>query len=133
MVIHGVALLAACVIAGLAVGEVLGWLMDVPANVGGVGVAMLLLILLTDRLRARGALSPVTQQGIAFWSAVYIPIVVAMAASQDVAGAIDGGLVALLAGGLAVVACFGMVPLLGWWSAASGGDTRTSKGSTKNA
>jgi len=132
MVIHGVALLAACVIAGLAVGEVLGWLMGVPANVGGVGVAMLLLILSTDRLRARGALGPVSQQGIAFWSAVYIPIVVAMAASQDVAGAIGGGLVALLAGGLAVVACIGMVPLLGRWSAASDPSNSLSKEKSKH-
>lgn len=119
MVIYGVAMLAACVVVGLAVGELLGWLMGVPANVGGVGIAMLLLILLTDQLRARGTLPPASEQGIAFWSAVYIPIVVAMAASQDVAGAIGGGLVALLAGGLAVVACFGMVALLGWWSAAA--------------
>ncbi len=119
MVIYGVAMLAACVVVGLVVGEVLGWLMGVPANVGGVGIAMLLLILLTDQLRTRGSLPPASEQGIAFWGAVYIPIVVAMAASQDVAGAIHGGLVALLAGGLAVVACFGMVALLGWWSSAS--------------
>lgn len=132
MVIHGVALLAACVIVGLAVGEMLGWLMGVPANVGGVGVAMLLLILLTDRLRARGGLTPVTQKGIAFWSAVYIPIVVAMAASQDVAGAIDGGLMALLAGGLAVVACFGMLPLLSWLSTASSRNDPTPDGNTKD-
>jgi malonate transporter MadL subunit len=133
MVIYGVAMLAACVVVGLAVGEVLGWLMGVPANVGGVGIAMLLLILLTDRLRVRGLLPPASEQGIVFWSAVYIPIVVAMAASQDVAGAIGGGLVALLAGGFAVLACFGMVALLSWWSStASGPSPRMSREEARN-
>lgn len=37
MIIYGVALLSACLIAGLYVGELLGSLIGVQANVGGVG------------------------------------------------------------------------------------------------
>lgn len=47
-----------------------------------------------------------------FWSSLYIPIVVAMAASQNVVGAVTGGPVALV-GGLAVVAVsFALVPVI---------------------
>ncbi len=44
MIIYGVALLSLCTLAGLFIGEILGVLLGVPANVGGVGIAMLLLI-----------------------------------------------------------------------------------------
>ena len=112
MVIYGVALLAACMLAGLFVGELLGVLIGVQANVGGVGIAMLLLILLTDLLRRRGRLNPVSRQGVIFWSSIYIPVVVAMAAKQNVLAAIKGGPAAILAGALAVLVSFALVPLI---------------------
>jgi len=68
MVIYGVALLSGCLIAGLFCGQLLGRLIGVQANVGGVGIAMLLLILVSDRLRKAGRLKPVSQRGIVFWS-----------------------------------------------------------------
>ncbi len=112
MVIYGVAMLASCLLAGLAVGEILGWLLGIPANVGGVGFSMLMLIILSHQLRSRGLLGPLAEQGVLFWSAIYIPVVVAMAASQDVVGAARGGLVAVLAGTLSVAACFALIPVL---------------------
>lgn len=110
MVIYGVALLAGCMLAGVFVGELLGQLLGVKANVGGVGFAMLLLVVLTDALVRRGRFPAVTQQGVTFWSAIYIPIVVAMAATQNVVAAVEGGLAAFLAGALAVLACLLLVP-----------------------
>ena len=112
MVIYGVALLAFCMLCGLIIGQAIGWLFGVHANVGGVGIAMLVLIASTDFLKRRGRLNNVSQQGIVFWSSIYIPIVVAMAASQDVLSAIKGGPVAVLAGVLATIACFAMVPVM---------------------
>lgn len=112
MVIYGVALLAGCMLVGLFVGEALGVLIGVEANVGGVGIAMLLLILLSDLFRRRGGMKPLTQQGVLFWSAIYIPIVVAMAAKQNVVAAVRGGPAAILAGALAVVVGFLLVPAL---------------------
>lgn len=91
MIIYGVALLSLCTLAGLFIGEILGVLLGVPANVGGVGIAMLLLIFVGNYLGKRGLLSAKTEQGVEFWSAVYIPIVVAMAAQQNVLGALSGG------------------------------------------
>ncbi|MCF5506288.1 malonate transporter subunit MadL [Pseudomonas sp. PA-3-11C] len=112
MIIYGVAFLAFCTLAGLLVGELLGKLLGIPANVGGVGIAMLLLIGLGSYLSKRGLFTGKSEQGVSFWAAVYIPIVVAMAAQQNVYGAISGGPMAILAGTLAVVLGFALVPVL---------------------
>ena len=53
-----------------------------------------------------------TRGGILFWSAVYIPIVVAMAAGQNVRAALSGGPAAIVAGVAAVLACFALVPVI---------------------
>ena len=112
MVIYGVALLAGCLLAGVFVGDVLGQLIGVQANVGGVGIAMILLIVLSDVIRKRGGMKPLTRQGVLFWSGIYIPIVVAMAAKQNVIAAVKGGPAAILAGVLAVGVSFALVPAL---------------------
>lgn len=112
MVIYGVALLAACLVSGLYIGELLGQLLGVQANVGGVGIAMVLLVLASSSPRMQSLVTGSSGDGIKFWSAMYIPIVVAMAASQNVVAAVDGGLLALIVGVLAVVVSFALVPLI---------------------
>lgn len=112
MIIFGVAFLALCTLAGIFIGELLGKLLGVPANVGGVGIAMVILILLGSYLKNRGLFSSNSDKGIQFWSAVYIPIVVAMAAQQNVYGALSGGPMAILAGVAAVAVAFALVPVL---------------------
>ena len=98
MVIYGTALLSGCLIAGVVAGQMLGYLVGVDKNIGGVGIAMLLLIPGSDWLQRSGRMQPPTKQGILFWSSIYIPIVVAMAASQNVLAAVKGGPIALIAG-----------------------------------
>ncbi|MDO4681363.1 MAG: malonate transporter subunit MadL [Lautropia sp.] len=112
MTIYGTALLAACVLAGLFIGNVLGVILGVKANVGGVGFAMIFLILASDHLRNRGMLPEPTQEGISFWSSIYIPVVVAMAAQQNVVGALKGGPAAILAGVLSSVVCYALIPVV---------------------
>ncbi|MDH2434419.1 malonate transporter subunit MadL [Pokkaliibacter sp. MBI-7] len=112
MIIYGVALLSICTLAGIYIGQLLGIAIGVPANVGGVGIAMILLIFAGTYLQKRGLMNPKTEQGIEFWSAVYIPVVVAMAAQQNVYGALSGGPMAITAGVVAVIAGFALVPLL---------------------
>ncbi|MFL3657949.1 MAG: malonate transporter subunit MadL [Opitutales bacterium] len=112
MAIYGTALLSLCLLVGIFVGKLIGILIGVNANVGGVGIAMLLLILLSERLQKSGRLEPPSERGIIFWSAIYIPIVVAMAASQNVLAAIKGGPLALIAGTVSVLVCFALVPLI---------------------
>ena len=113
MIIYGVALLSLCTLVGMFVGDLLGILIGVKANVGGVGFAMLLLLFLSDRLKNDGRLLPTSARGVEFWAAMYIPIVVAMAAQQNVVGAIKGGPAAILAGVLAVVVTFALIPVVG--------------------
>jgi malonate transporter MadL subunit len=48
--------------------------------------------------------------GIHFWSAMNIPIVVAMAAKQDVTGALSSAWMAIIAGVAAVAASFALMP-----------------------
>ena len=112
MVIYGVALLSFCMLAGVFAGDLLGGLIGVQANVGGVGIAMLLLIALSNLSHHKLRLNPITDSGITFWSAMYIPIVVAMAAKQNVMAAVSSGWMAIVAGVAAVVASFALIPVL---------------------
>lgn len=112
MAIYGVALLALCYLAGLFIGDCLGPLLGVKANVGGVGFAMFFLIISSSWLLKKGYMDKKTESGITFWSAMYIPIVVAMTASQDVVAAINGGPLAILGGFLAVILGFALIPIL---------------------
>ncbi|WP_457223628.1 malonate transporter subunit MadL [Mycolicibacterium sp. CBM1] len=112
MVLYGVAALALCMLTGTVVGELLGVALGVDANVGGVGFAMIMLIFATDWLRRKGMFPKPTEQGVLFWSAMYIPIVIAMASTQNVAKAITGGPMAILAGLGALSAGAALVPVL---------------------
>lgn len=112
MVIYGVALLSFCMLTGVLIGDMLGELIGVQANVGGVGIAMMLLIILSNLSHHRFRLKPMTESGIGFWSAMYIPIVVAMAARQNVIAALSSGWLSVIAGTAAVAAGFAMIPVL---------------------
>jgi malonate transporter MadL subunit len=105
MTIYGTALLAACLLLGILAGELLGYVLGVPANVGGVGIAMLLLIFARLQLHKRGLLNATSDGGVLYWSALYIPVVVAMAMQQNVVAALRGGPVALLAAAGSVALC----------------------------
>jgi len=112
MAIYGTALLSICLLTGLCLGKLLGTVIGVDANVGGVGIAMLMLIVVADKLQQSGHMPQPSRNGILFWSSIYIPIVVAMAASQNVQAAITGGPAAIIAGALVVAICFALVPLI---------------------
>jgi malonate transporter MadL subunit len=53
-----------------------------------------------------------TEMGVGFWGAMYIPVVVAMAATQNVIAALRGGPVALLAAFGSVLVCAVFVSLI---------------------
>lgn len=112
MAIYGVAILAICLLAGQVAGKLLGRLLGMETNVGGVGIAMLLLIFATHRLRKTGRFPAASESGVLFWSSIYIPVIVAMAASGNVRGALGGGPAAVLAGILVVAVSFPLVPLI---------------------
>ncbi|WP_343683196.1 malonate transporter subunit MadL [Acinetobacter baylyi] len=105
MIIYGVGLLALCTLVGVIIGDALGVLLGVPSNVGGVGIAMILLIFIRLSLEKRGLLHVETEKGVVFWGMMYIPVVVAMAAQQNVVSAITSGHMAVLAAICTVVVC----------------------------
>ncbi len=109
MVIYGVMVLGLCMFAGTSVGLALGQLIGIKGDVGGVGFAMLLLVFVTPWLKKKGWLPKPSEDGIMFWNAMYIPVVIAMAATQNVAAALTGGWIALIAGVLSVVICFVLI------------------------
>ncbi|MDH3432001.1 MAG: malonate transporter subunit MadL [Gammaproteobacteria bacterium] len=123
MIIYGVALLSFCMLFGVFIGDVLGDLIGVQANVGGVGIAMLSLILLSNLSHHKLQLNPATESGIKFWSALYIPIVVAMAAKQNVIAAVSSGWMAIIAGVAAVAASFLMIPVIARFGTGPNHDT----------
>ena len=112
MIIYGVALLSVSLILGMLTGGALGVMLGVDANVGGVGIAMLFLVFASNSTSFRTLTAGAAGEGIKFWSAMYIPIVVAMAAQQNVAAASDGGMLALVAGIAAVFVSFALVPVI---------------------
>mgnify|MGYP001297155485 CR=1 FL=1 len=112
MIIYGVALLAFCFLTGNYIGDILGALLGVKANVGGVGFAMLLLIILTNKGIDAGWLDKKGQEGIAFWSAMYIPIVVAMSSIKNVVAALSGGALAIGSGLVGVAVAFVLIPVI---------------------
>ena len=90
----------------------LGNLINIESDIGGVGFAMLLLMVSSMYLRKKGWMVEETKKGILFWSSIYIPIVVAMAATLNVNAAMSGGVVTLFAGIGVTLVCMLLVPLL---------------------
>lgn len=112
MKIYGVAILAGCYLTGQLIGQQLGKIVGVSGNVGGVGFAMIMLILLGGWMKKRGLLGAEPEKGILFWNAMYIPVVIAMSATQNVKAALSGGWVAIAVGILGTVISFLAVPVI---------------------
>ena len=70
MKIYGVAMLAACYFAGLIIGEILSSIFHIEGNLGGVGFAMLFLILLSDWLKKKNLFHVDYESGIGFGQCV---------------------------------------------------------------
>lgn len=112
MIIYGTALLAVSYLLGVFLGGLLGKLLGVDANIGGVAIAMILLIVGKEMLAKRGYLPKATQFGVLYWAGMYIPIVVAMAAGQNVVAALSGGMVAAVVSVIALITTVFVVRLL---------------------
>ena len=112
MKIYGVALLAGCFLVGKILGNILGVLISIDGDIGGVGFAMILLMLSSTYMRRNGMLVEESERGILFWSSMYIPIIVAMSATSNVKAAASGGPAAVIAGIAVTLICFMLVPLI---------------------
>jgi malonate transporter MadL subunit len=106
MIIYGVAVLAFSYLLGQLFGDYLGSALGVNANIGGVGFAMLILLFTKEYLFKKGWLSLELEKGVDFWNKMYIPIIIAMSATQNVKIAVSSGFLAVLVGIIPVVFCF---------------------------
>jgi malonate transporter MadL subunit len=112
MMMYGVAVLAFSYLTGQLFGEYLGEFLGVKANVGGVGFAMILLLLCKEWLQKKGLLNVEFEKGVDFWNKMYIPVIIAMSASQNVKVAVSSGFLALIVGSVPVIAAFFTLPFL---------------------
>jgi malonate transporter MadL subunit len=114
LVIYGVLLLSLCYFAGLFVGEAMGRLVGLNANVGGVGFAMLFLLLLCSYSETvkKSIRNERFSDGLRFWQNMYIPVVIAMSASQDVVKAVRSGWLAILCGITLTVLSLCLIPFV---------------------
>ncbi len=109
--IYGVALLAGCMLVGSFFGNILGILTGIDKDIGGIGFAMLLLLVVTNSKKLSSMMPKNYEKGIEFWKEMFIPIVVAMSAAQNVANALSSGVLALVAGLGVVVFSFLLIPV----------------------
>ena len=117
--IYGVALLSACAFIGSLLGELLGALTGLGTDIGGVGFAMILLLIVTNSKTINRILPEGYTEGIKFWKEMFIPVIVAMSMSQNVASALDDGVLALTLGVGVVVIMLFLIPLFNRFSANS--------------
>ncbi|MBC6368001.1 malonate transporter subunit MadL [Algoriphagus sp. AK58] len=110
--IKGLALLSFSFLLGMWTGDLLGAWLGIEANVGGVGFAMIFLILLKEGFSKKGWWSTDLEFGIEFWNKLYIPVVIAMAASLNVKSALSSGILAVLAGTIPVFFAFWVFKIL---------------------
>ena len=112
MNIYGVSLLAFCFLFGKIIGTYLGSLIGLSGDVGGVGFSMFLLVYINSYLKKNNINTSKSENGIIFWSTMYIPIVIAMSASQNVKASLTGGVLAVMVGVTVTFFAFILVPIL---------------------
>jgi malonate transporter MadL subunit len=83
---------------GMSIGAAIG-----VGNVGGVAFAMMGVVLLSNTKLWKDRVDDRIKNGIEIASALYLPVIVAMVFSTDVAGAFVAGPVAIVAGATAIV------------------------------
>ena len=114
--IYGVALLSCCMLVGSFIGNLLGLFTGLNSDIGGVGFAMILLLVLTNSKKVNKILPATYTKGIDFWKEMFIPVIIAMSASQNVVSALDGGVLALTLGVGVVIIMLLLIPVFNMFS-----------------
>ena len=111
VMIYGVAMLAGCMFVGSFFGNLIGLWTGLNSDIGGVGFAMILLLILTNSKKVNKVLPENYVKGINFWKEMFIPVIIAMSASQNVVSALDGGVLALVLGVGIVIIMLLLIPV----------------------
>lgn len=118
--IYSLVTIAVCMLLGKYIGTLLGTAVGIGADVGGVGFAILLMLFVTNCSKFTFTKRQDFIQGMHFWKKMYIPVVVAMAASQNVFRMLTSGMVAIIGGAAAVAFPFLLLYLLHKFGAKEG-------------
>lgn len=118
--IYSLVTIALCMLLGKYIGTLLGTLVGIGADVGGVGFAILLMLLVTNCKKFTFTQRQDFIQGMNFWKKMYIPVVVAMAASQNMYRMLTSGMVAIVGGAAAVAFPFFLLYLIHKFGAKEG-------------
>lgn len=110
--IYSLVTLSLCMLLGKYIGTCFGALVGLDADVGGVGFAILLLLFVGNSKLFPFAKRQDFKDGMAFWKKMYIPVVVAMAASQNVFRMLNSGMVAIVGGAASVAFPFLLLYIL---------------------
>ena len=110
--IYSLVTLALCMLLGKYIGNCFGTLVGINADVGGVGFAILLLLFVNNCKWFPFTKKQDFTQGMNFWKKMYMPVVVAMAASQNVHRMLNSGMVAIVGGAAAVAFPFLLLYIL---------------------
>ena len=110
--IYSLVTLALCMLLGKYIGTCFGTLVGINADVGGVGFAILLLLFVGNSKLFSFTKRKDFQDGMSLWKKMYIPVVVAMAASQNVYQMLTSGMVAIIGGAASVAFPFLLLYIL---------------------
>ena len=110
--IYSLVTLALCMLLGKYLGTLLGALVGIGGDVGGVGFAIILLLFVGNSKLFSFTRRQDFKDGMTFWKKMYIPVVVAMAASQNVYRMLTSGMVAIVGGAAAVAFPFLLLYIL---------------------
>ncbi len=112
MVIYGTTVISISLFLGTLIGDILGKITGIDSNIGGVGFAMIILLVITGYILPTEKMRADTKAGLQFWQGMYVPVVIAMSSSQNMFSAITAGPLAILGGLLAVALGFALLPLI---------------------
>lgn len=107
MIIYGICLVSFCIIFGEFIGLSLGYLTGLNVDIGGIGISMILLMIISNFLSYKGyKFHELTETGIKFWSYLYIPIFFAMISKLNVYLAVSSGFIPILISILVIITMF---------------------------
>ena len=110
--IYSLVTLALCMLLGKYLGTLRGALVGIGGDVGGVGFAIILLLFVGNSKLFSFTKRQDFKDGMTFWKKMYIPVVVARAASQNVYRVLTSGMVAIVGGAAAVAFPFLLLYIL---------------------
>ena len=76
MVIYGTTVISISLFLGTLIGDILGKITGIDSNIGGVGFAMIILLVITGYILPTEKMRADTKAGLQFWQGMYVPVAI---------------------------------------------------------